>query len=96
LDYCSCTRKPSPHFAGDAFGADLAQLYPDILFFNIFSGQFETFNESIEPAAVLKKYDHLYFLGHRDLLPKIDGFDPAGFETIDHAAPYYLQKWTRK
>lgn len=84
------------HFAGDAFGAVLTRLYPDILFFDIFSGQFENFTESIEPAVVLKKYDHLYFLGHRDTLSKIDGFDPARFETIDHAGPYYLQKWTRK
>ena len=48
------------------------------------------------PEDILKKYDHLYFLGAPSYFPKIDGLDARTFETIDHADDYYLQKWTRK
>ena len=83
-------------FAGHSFSATLERLYPNVLFFNVFGGKFHTFVDSIEPATVLKKYDHLYFLGDPTFLPKIEGFDPATLETIDQAEGYYLQKWTRK
>lgn len=83
-------------FAGDGFSAILERLYPNVLFFDVFGGKFYTFADSIEPATVLKKYDHLYFLGDQKFLPKIDGLDPGTLETIDHAGEYYLQKWTRK
>jgi len=83
-------------FAGDVFSAILERLYPNALFFDVFGGKFGTFADSIEPAQVRKKYDHLYFLGAQNSLPKIEGFDPGTFETIDQVGGYYLQKWTRK
>jgi hypothetical protein len=83
-------------FAGRAFGSLLARMYPNALFLNVFTGKFETFTTYIEPGLELQKYDHLYFLGEPDDFPKIDGFDPKTFETIDHAGEYYLQKWTRE
>jgi hypothetical protein len=83
-------------FAGRAFGQRLAEMYPNALFLNVFNARFETFTGFIEPEQVLKKYDHLYFLGNLKWFPKVEGLDPATFETIDHAGEYYLQKWTRK
>jgi hypothetical protein len=83
-------------FAGRAFGSLLNKLYPNELFFDVVNGKFETFTGSLEPAVVLRKYDHLYFLGTPSFFPKIDGLDPQTFETIDHSGEdYYLQKWTR-
>jgi hypothetical protein len=82
-------------FAGGAFGERLTQLYPDRLFFNIFNDRFETFTKYINPKDELQKYDHLYFLGSKDRFPKVEGLDPATFETIDQAEEICLQKWTR-
>ncbi|MFY9984752.1 MAG: hypothetical protein WAK31_08325 [Chthoniobacterales bacterium] len=79
-----------------AFGPVLASLYPNELFFNVFNGKFQTFTEFIEPEVVMQKYDHLYFFGNLSFFPKVDGFDPTTFKTIDHAGAYYLQKWIRK
>jgi hypothetical protein len=83
-------------YAGGAFGQRLAGMYPNALFLNVFTAKFETFTGFIEPDLVLQKYDHLYFLGNLKWFPKVEGLDPATFETIDHAGEYYLQKWTRK
>jgi hypothetical protein len=83
-------------FAGGAFGQLLAKMYPDALFFNVSNGKFETFTAFVEPEEELQKYDHLYFLGSRPVFPKVNGLDPATFETIDQSGNYYLQKWTRK
>jgi hypothetical protein len=83
-------------WAGGAFGPILLSLYPNQLFLNIFNDRFQTFTEWIMPEDILKKYDHLYFLGAPSYFPKIDGLDARTFETIDHADDYYLQKWTRK
>jgi hypothetical protein len=82
--------------ADNAFGQELARLYPNLLVFNVFNGQFQTFTESIKPEIELEKHDHLYFLGTPKWFPKVAGFDPATFETIDQAGDYCLQKWTRK
>jgi hypothetical protein len=83
-------------FAGRFFGAMLSRMFPNSLFFNVVTGQFETFTGYLAPEVVLSKYDHLYFLGTPSLFPKVDGLDPGTFETIDQAGEYYLQKWTRK
>ena len=88
-------------FAAKAFGQQLSNLYPDRLFFEMFTARFETFTDSIEPKVELQKYDHLYFFGTKGHLPTVDGLDPARFETIDHAGDIYLdgdiylEKWTR-
>ena len=82
--------------ADNAFGQILARLYPKKLFFNVYNGQFQTFTEFIKPEIVLQNYDHLYFLGNPKFFPKLDGFDPARFQTIDQAGDYCLQKWTRE
>ena len=79
-----------------AFGRQLASIYPNVLTLNVFNSQFETFTDFINPEVVRQKYDHLYFLGARKWFPKVPGFDPATFETIDQAGDYYLQKWTRQ
>jgi hypothetical protein len=84
------------NYASRAFGQRLAGIYPNALFLNIFAAKFETFTGFIEPKQVLQKYDHLYFLGNLKWFPRVEGLDPATFETIDHAGEYYLQKWTRK
>ncbi|MBV8481256.1 MAG: hypothetical protein JO077_00135 [Verrucomicrobia bacterium] len=83
-------------YAGSAFGQQLARIYGNPLFLDVFGKRFQTFTDSIEPSLVLQRYDHLYFLGKPKWLPQIDGFDPATFETIDRAGDFYLQKWTRK
>jgi hypothetical protein len=83
------------NFADRAFGPLLAKLYPGRLFFNDYTGEFETFTESIKPEVELQSHDHLYFLGSVRLFPKVPGFDPATFKTIDRAGDYYLQEWTR-
>lgn len=83
-------------FAGKTFGPLLAHIYSPALFLNIFTRTFETYTEFIDPNVELQKYDHLYFLGAPSYLPKVDGFDPQTFETIDHADDFFLQKWTRK
>lgn len=83
-------------YARRVFAPLLAGIYPKALFFNIFTGQFETFAEFVVPLAELQKHDHLYFLGDPQYLPTVEGLDPKTFETIDHAGEYYLQKWTRK
>ena len=83
--------------AGNAFSSLLTRLYPDApLFFNYASGKLETFIGPVDAEAELQKYDHLYFLGDRDWLPKLDELPPGTFETIDHADAYSLDKWTRK
>jgi hypothetical protein len=82
--------------ADGVFGPQLERLYPNRLFFNVYNSQFETFTRFIRPEVVLEKYDHFYFLGNIKLFPKVPGFDPSTFETIDHAGDYYLQKWTRR
>jgi hypothetical protein len=79
------------------FGPLLASLYPNQLFFNVFNKQFETFTGYIPPETILKKYDHLYFLGSENWFPKgTPGFDPEKFEKIDNAGDFYLEKWTRE
>jgi hypothetical protein len=83
-------------WAGGAFSPLLANIYPKILFFDVSNSKFQTYTGFIEPQVIRQKYDHLYFLGYRKLFPKIDGFEPEMFETIDHAGEYYLQKWTRR
>jgi hypothetical protein len=82
--------------ASGAFGQLLARMYPKALFFDVFNGKFQTFTGMIDPEVELQKHDHLYFLGSRKDLLKVDGLDPDTFETIDHAGDYYLQKWTRR
>lgn len=79
----------------NAFGPLLDKLYPHRLFLDVFGLRFQTFGEYIKPEVVLQKYDHLYFLGSRKWFPKIPGFDPGTFETLDSAGDYSLQKWTR-
>ena len=83
-------------WAGGAFGPILSSLYPNQLFLNIFNGRFQTFSEWIKPEDILKKYDHLYFLGNAKWFPKIKGFEPETLETIDQGGNYSLQRWTRK
>lgn len=83
-------------WAGGAFGPLLSTLYPNKLFLNIYNGQFQTFIEWIPPEVILKRYDHLYFLGKSKWFPKISGFEPDTLETIDEAGEYSLKKWTRK
>jgi hypothetical protein len=83
-------------WAGGAFGPLLASIYPNLLFFNVYNGQFHTFTQWITPEAIREKYDHLYFLGTPRFFPKVKGFEPGTFENIDHVGDYYLQKWTRK
>jgi hypothetical protein len=79
------------------FGPLLASQHPNALFFNVFNHRFENFTTFIEPETVLRKYDHLYFLGNARWFPKgVPGFEPEKFETIDQAGDFYLQKWTRE
>jgi hypothetical protein len=84
------------NWAGGAFGLLLQNLYPNKLFFSVFNGQFQTFTELIPPEVILKKYDHLYFLGSHKWFPDLNGFEPDTFQTIDQSGDYSLQKWTRK
>lgn len=83
-------------WSGEAFGPLLSTLYPNKLFLDVFNSRFQTFSELIPPEVILKKYDHLYFLGNSKWFPKISGFEPDTLETIDEAGDYRLQKWTRK
>lgn len=84
-------------FAARFFSPVLTRLYPKVLFFNIFTGRFQTFSEfEIPPVQIQNRYDHVYFLGDPTYFPIGTSFDPKTFETIDHAGEYYLQKWTRK
>jgi hypothetical protein len=84
-------------YSGGVFGPLLSSLYPNALFFNVFNSRFETFTEFITPESILRKYDHLYFLGSTEWFPKgVPGFDQEKFETIDHSDDYLLQKWTRE
>ena len=87
-------------WAGGAFGQLLSTLYPDKLFFNVFNRKFQTFTGWIDPDVILKKYDHLYFLGRMDLFPDLNGFEPDTFEIMDQFSDqfgdYTLRKWTRK
>jgi hypothetical protein len=82
--------------AGGAFGSTLLRIYPNKLFFNVFNGQFQTFTQWFSPETIIRKYDHLYFLGTPKWFPRVDGFEPDTFETVDQAGEYTLQKWTRK
>ena len=77
-------------------GALSLALYPNQLFFNVYNSRFQTFGQWITPEEILKKYDHLYFLGNPKFFPRVDGFEPETFETIDKVGDYSLQKWTRK
>ena len=84
-------------YADRAFGQLLARMYSNALFLNVFGDpKFGDFTNVIEPEVELQSDDHLYFLGSPAFFPKMKGFDPASFETIDHAGDYYLQKWNRK
>lgn len=83
-------------WAGGAFSPLLLALYPNQLFFNVYNSRFQTFSQWITPEEILKKYDHLYFLGNPKFFPRVDGFEPETFETIDKVGDYSLQKWTRK
>jgi hypothetical protein len=82
-------------FSRRVFGSLLASKHPKALFFDDFTGRFETFTEEIDPETVLRQHDHLYFLGNLDRLHNVDGVDAKTFETIDKAEGFYLQKWTR-
>jgi hypothetical protein len=84
--------------SGRVFAPLLSSLYPNVLFFNVFNSRFETFADSITPESILRKYDHLYFLGAPQWFPQgVPGFDQKKFQTIDHASnDFYLQKWTRE
>jgi hypothetical protein len=82
-------------FSRRVFGSLLANRHPKALFFDDFTGRFETFTDSIDPESVLRQHDHLYFLGNPDRLHNVDGVDARTFETIDKAGGFYLQKWTR-
>jgi hypothetical protein len=77
------------------FSSLLASKHPKALFFDDFTGKFETFTNEIDPETVLRLHDHLYFLGNPDRLHNVDGVDAKTFETIDKAEGFYLQKWTR-
>jgi len=83
-------------FSRRVFASLLASKYPKALFFDDFTGRFETFTEEIDPATVLRQHDHLYFLGNPDRLHDIGGVNVKKFETIDKAGGFYLQKWTRE
>ena len=82
-------------FARRAFSSLLASKHPKVLFFDDFTGKFETFTDEIDPETVLRQHDHLYFLGNPDNLHNVGGVDAKTFETIDKAEGFYLQKWTR-
>jgi hypothetical protein len=83
-------------WAGGAFGQILSSLYPDQLFFNVYNRRFQTFTDWIAPNVILRKYDHLYFLGRTDMFPSVNGFEPDTFEIIDQFGDYSLRKWTRQ
>ena len=77
------------------FSSLLASKHPKALFFDDFTGRFETFTDEIDPETVLQQHDHLYFLGNPDRLHNVGGVDAKTFETIDKAEGFYLQRWTR-
>ena len=87
-------------YARRAFARNLEALYPRALFFNIFNGRFETFNNFFEQSVILAKYEHLYFFGDPYLF-KSNGFGEQKYfkskelHEVDHHGDYVLQEWNR-
>lgn len=96
-------RSPSPRFA-ECFGNDFAgryfapfleKKYPRALFYNIFSGMFQSFSGSLPRAEVLARHDHLYFFGNHADYTGIPNFNGAELELIDQGGSFFLDEWQR-
>jgi len=87
-------------YARRAFAKVLQEKFPNALFYNIFFGEFETFDRWIKPESVRRQYDRLYFFGN-DLTQissygPVHSFDPKNLTVIDRAGDYLLQEWVRR
>jgi hypothetical protein len=96
-------RSPSPRFA-ECFGNDFAgryfapfleRKYPHALFYNIFSGMFQTFSDYLPRAEVLARHDHLYFFGNHADYTGIPNFNGAELKLIDQGGRFFLDEWKR-
>src|SRR5260370_516689 len=65
-------------------------------FYNYSTCKLESFVGPLDTEVELKKHDHLHFLGSPESFPTLNGIETDSLETIDSAAGYSLQKWTRK
>ena len=96
-------RAPTPRFAecfgddfaGGSFAQFLEKKYPNTLFYNIFTSRFDTFGSSFSREEILKKYDHLYFFGTRNI-PVVPNFDATHFRELDADSDYHLDEWKRE
>jgi hypothetical protein len=96
--YPSCSPEFAIGFANDwsrnYFAPQLEKKFPRALFFNIFNSKFEDFRTSIEPAAVMQKYDHFYLYGSRADFRGLRYFKP-NLREIDSAGGFVLREWRR-
>jgi hypothetical protein len=84
-------------FSGKIFAKDLQNLYPKAVSYKIFSGRFETFTESFEPATIEQRYAHFFLLGDRPLGtandPGLSYFKRPITELLENQAGYSLEEW---
>jgi hypothetical protein len=111
-------RSISPEFAmwfasdysGRAFADILERQFPKALFYQVFVGNFETFESSIRPEDVFKEHDHLLFFGNRARpgwvdRGRLDCFNANKLKVIKRTESqdelriplgYVLEEWTRE
>jgi len=90
----------SNNFAGRGFSGILKEKYPRALFYNIFAGTFEDFDQQIDRSTVLREHDHLYFFGNPDLFNsgafgKMKYFQSPNLHELYRQGGYSLQEWFR-
>ena len=87
-------------YARRAFAKVLQEKFPNALFYNIFFGEFETFDRWVEPDSVRSQYDRLYFFGNEltqiSSYGPVHSFEPQNLTVIDRAGDYLLQEWVKR
>lgn len=97
-------------YARSAFADILEKKFPNTLFYNVNSGNFQTFDSILKPEDVLKKYDHFYLFGNKlhtasddyefllrpEYLDRVVWFKAKNLRVVDRQGPYVLEEWTRE
>jgi hypothetical protein len=97
-------RSISPEFAvwfangysSRAFAGILEKKFPNALFYNIFSGNFEIFGSVIKQEDVFKKSNQLFFFGsraHAGYARSLEGLKSRNLKKVDQEREYVVDEW---
>jgi hypothetical protein len=97
-------------YARSAFADILRKKFPNTLFYNVNSGNFQTFDSILKTDDVLNRYDHFYLFGNKlhtasddyefllrpEYLDRVVWFKSKNLRVVDRQGPYVLEEWTRE